>query len=414
MVHTSKACFALLSVLAVRSVAADDKKGQATCDASAAKYGPQEGKKCFQVQVVLAPMNKAEFPMGGNECRVAQPWKVAGYNRNKDGQCPNGYFCTKQPNVVADALGLLGYPPTNDTNATTYTASTTNPVTARCYPCSTATGSLDKQEVYGNCKTTFFPSTDQYSELSLIDLGSQTPPQHAVFEFTKEWDTSFFIQMGHINQGMSVVRSPIVRYYNDDTMTLAVTDFYASLGFYKGFPRVIDWEQTASINKLCGGGEGSPMTGNLVKSGSTPRWDMGSTCHSESAGTSSGVSVCTDEKTYHAGTACGFNTFKAKFLKGKFDTFVQEGDAHDCDQLMCAASLKPAAGATIDAKSALPPRIYLTWAGTDKDDNNFVSKGLSYASFKQYSAVELAHEAVKVSQAKAECLKNYATNKKPC
>merc|ERR1719272_313656 len=170
-------------------------------------------------------------------------------------------------------------------------------------------------------------------------------------------------------------------------MTAAVTDLYMAIGMYKGFPRVLKWEQTKAILPNCAGVDATvdkPNTG----AGNAPRWDMAGMCQWVKEGTSSDKTICPPKAVLSAGSLCGFNTFTAKFTKGVFAGFLQEGSAHDCAELMCGKVVDP-----LKRKDTAPPQLFLTWAGTDKNDNNLVSKGLSFASFKQYSAFELYTKA---------------------
>ena len=58
-----------------------------------------------------------------------------------------------------------------------------------------------------------------------------------------------------------------------------------------------------------------------------------------------------------------------------------------------------------------PFNIYITWTGTDKDERDMSSQGLSYESFRQYSAFEAIAAARDVAREVAEKSRRCVTSK---
>ena len=351
-------------------------------------------------------MSRTDCPLGWN-CNL-----VAKTNSNSDGTaapreleaCRNGLYC-HHSNSKPDEAGT-------------------------CEQCASCVG-----DECGNCRTTFYPQVDQYSVLRLQDscdylltedpcngvMGcfwddvgkkclpgpvpsqgegnhlnlrppavAHSPPdtdKHMVFVPGQE----FYVEMGRQGVGNGVVRSPIVVFADGDDGTEAIA-MYLKLGMLNGIPRLITWEQTGKINSDCGGLQHVTSSGSL----SNIR-NMTAVCNSISG-------HCADStKQWHM-TDCGFNTYKGYYPEdGKFAgmqwtdppesgaSTIDGAPVDDCSQDMCG--VKPEKGDPVG-----PVQLYLTWTGTDLDARDMTSGGLTYESFRQYSAFE----AVKAAKDKAQ------------
>jgi len=253
---------------------AQDQKMCKECDGAAATAGPQLYGKCMAVHVVLAynasrsihesdhherqyPGSKdsdpgtenqkcAVVPGGGEHFKCPLYWNCRSDKHNL--ACRNGLYCSNATEASGEG--------------------------SKCLQCANCKGAKE----CGNCKTTFYPSVDEYSSFQIFDTcgactGSkqtqcddisgcmevkgkclpgphwnspnkapadatiQAQDEHVLFAKNQE----FFLEMGTLDGGHGIVRSPIAVYAQDD---LEVTTFYAKFGIGSGYPRNIEWEQT--------------------------------------------------------------------------------------------------------------------------------------------------------------------------
>jgi len=368
---------------------------------------------------------------------------------NSASDCPVGWNCHTVAAIgaAADAAdfgvqacrnGLYCHP-----------ADARNPAdTGVCEQCAGCTGAN-----CGNCQTKFYPQVDQYSVLRLLDycgdlaeeecaghMGcmwadgapapatgvcrpgptpvagssgnliaarSAKPDKHVTFSAGQE----FFLEMGQEGVGNGVVRSPVVAFANDDTAS--VIAMYAKIGLVDGHPRQIMWEQTGQINTAC--------TPKVSRTGSMDNYrNVTVSCDSVGGHCPDLVQPWDGHQTGLGWdmTDCGFATIRGYYDENrKFGGMrwpVENSDPsseqyspnaeRDCSQSMCAV--------TLDAAEGLSPfNIYTTWTGTDVDQRDMTSSGLSYESFRQYSAFEAISAARNVAREVAEKSRRCVTQK---
>ena len=316
-----------------------------------------------------------------------------------------------------------------------------------------------------NCRPGPTPAAGNSGQHLTLRASTDTKPdKHVTFSAGQE----FFLETGQEGVGNGVVRSPVVAFSNDDQSY--VIAMYAKIGLLNGFPRLFTWEQTGVINSACSPkvnrpgsmntirnitagctSAGGACEGNACCDDTARQWDMtdcgfstytgyyadgkfagmqwpGPSCTGTATDTSatpdcsavapSADLTCPAGCTYDAGT----------------DTDVHPQADADCSQSMCAVEAPAAADLQsgdvrcnspfiIHPRSVLtllclhkqevlsPFNIYLTWTGTDKDARDMSSQGLSYESFRQYSAFEAIAAARDVAREVAEKSRRCVTSK---
>ena len=323
-----------------------------------------------------------------------------------------------------------------------------------CEECAGCTGTS-----CGNCKTSFYPRVDQYSVMRLadscqpqMDSAKGTPTEqcdaimgcvmsgddcvpgpipgdhagavgvsghlalkapaatavdgHTIFRTPSSSARivaqEFFVEMGLEGNGNAVVRSPIA-VFSKDSMAEA-TAMYLKLGVLNGIPRKVSWEQTGLINTACTLKVNWPLSRSNVRSNITAACSSVDD-HCGVHGPIGGKWPMTD---------CGFGTYEGyypadgKFAGMSWPAGTEGAPADDCSQNFCGAS-PPTAAELADPKfgGVNPIQLYLTWAGTDAEGRHMSSGGLTYESFRQYSAFEA------ISGAK-HALSEVAANSRRC
>ena len=400
-----------------------------------------EWGQCLEVSVVLVNdgVLSGDVPEDnhgkyGQRCVRAEHFTGDGISVEKASDCPRGWNCNSDDDdgVHACRNGLY----CNQAGT--------------CDPCS----SCPPDGSCGNCRTTFYPRVDDYSVLRLTDycdrtshqdtcngwMGcmwaggeegkclpgpipssaqgdhlSLTKPQldaradhdkHIIFTPNQE----FYVEMGRDGVGNGVVRSPIVVFAQDNVEVAAM---YLKLGMVHGFPRKIAWEQTHAISSSCGDPGGTTPAVKYTAKRSNLRPHMLAKCasvdgHCADNGGAGGV-------TLWPMTDCGFSTLEGYYKDKKFhgmqwvgpppkNETIDGGPPDDCTQDMCG--ITPAKDGEV-----APVQIYPTWMGTDKNDRDMTSGGLTYESFQQYSAFEAAKDATDVAKALAEKSRKCVTSK---
>jgi hypothetical protein len=246
--------------------------------------------------------------------------------------------------------------------------------------------------------------------------------KHTIFVPHQE----MFLEMGALREGHGIVRSPIVLLSNGE---VEVDAMYAKLGLVHGFPRKIVWEQTAQINPGC---DKNPHLSHH-RTSSTLLPALGAPCSITGDDEDAGCNPIIGNKENPApllgpagkpipetqgfwpATECGFSTLLGSYNDGKFNGMVWPPDTDkdkfpqakntDCSQDMCGI-------AAHDAKTNLYPlHIYISWTGTDVDDRDMSSAGLSYQSFHAFSAkgatANLMSQAKDLKKSGKECLTNH-------
>ena len=322
-----------------------------------------------------------------------------------------------------------------------------------CEECAGCTGAS-----CGNCKTTFYPRVDQYSVMRLADscapqmdpakgiaaeppetkgcdaimgcmtvgtkcvpgpltgttTGSTTdlkaptcpadgcPDGHTIFRAPSAADKivaqEFFVEMGLEGNGNAVVRSPIAVFSDKD---FEATAMYLKAGVLNGIPRKVSWEQTGLITTACAHKVTWPLSRSNVRDNIT------AACasiddHCGVPGPISGKWPMTD---------CGFGTYEGYYpADGKFAGMTwpdgtEGAPSDDCSQTFCAEE-PPDPGPDVN-----PIQLYMTWAGTAADARDMSSGGLTYESFRQYSAFEGLSAAKDAFKGVAACSRECVTNK---
>merc|ERR1711865_1075349 len=345
----------------------------------------------------------AVVPGGGNKCPLY--WNCRSDKHNL--ACRNGLYCSNATEASGEG--------------------------SKCLQCANCKGAKE----CGNCKTTFYPSVDEYSSFQIFDTcgawtgskdthcddisgcmeveGKCLPgphwnsqdeaPANATITGHDEHvllakNQEFFLEMGTLDGGHGIVRSPIAVYAQGE---LEVTAFYAKLGIGSGYPRNIEWEQTGEISS---------------KQECAKKITHERTVKHELAGikgfcaTVADEDACADTTTAFPATECGFSTFKGAYKEGKFigmqwpaDTDLDEipqAKHTDCNQNMCAQP----------AGSLAPIQFLVTWSGTDADGRPMTSSGKSYQSFHVFQNVAIdtitatADSASKLKSKGATCLQD--------
>lgn len=302
----------------------------------------------------------------------------------------------------------------------------------------------------GNCRTTFYPRVDEYSVLRVQDYcdrtsqpetcngwmgcywaGSHCLPgpipstgagghlslrapdetlatdadKHMIFTPGQE----FYVEMGRDGVGNGVVRSPIVVFAQDNVEVAAM---YLKLGMVKGFPRKISWEQTHVISSSCGVPGGTPPHVKYPGSRSHLRPQMVAHC----ASTEGHCPPPQSPPQTWPMTDCGFSTFEGHYdTERKFsgmrwvgpaptNATIEGGPPDDCTQDMCGT-------VPVKGEPVAPVQMYLTWMGTDIDDRDMTSGGLTYEAFQQYSAFEAISKAKDVASNLAKKSRECVTSK---
>jgi hypothetical protein len=194
--------------------------------------------------------------------------------------------------------------------------------------------------------------------------------------------------------------------FSKDT-TAEATAMYLKAGVLDGIPRKVSWEQTGLINTAC------PLKVTWPLSRSNVHENITAACSCSSIDDHCGVPGPYGGK--FAMTDCGFGTYEGYYpADGKFAGMSwldgTEGTlSDDCSQTFCAA--EPPNLADIAASSVNPIQLYITWVGTDADARDMSSGGLTYESFRQYSAFEGVSKAKDAFMAVASKSRKCVTNK---
>lgn len=329
-----------------------------------------------------------------------------------------------------------------------------------CANCAAGNG-LNEFQACGNCRTTFYPRVDQYSVLRIKDYcdpddstikeaecngmmgchwagagkcrpGPHAEPRHKDDDHidldfptastndehvTLRPDQEFFVEMGQRGHGNGVVRSPVVVFSKPQgaagAKTVEAAGMYLKLAMLNGHPRRISWEQTGKISPNCGFDASSPDAHLHVQvdglSRNNPLRGITATCDSPE-----NPSHCRDTNTPWPMTECGFGTYDGYYQKNDGDqvpkfagmrwvdhdnnTIPGSSLPVDCSQDMCG----------LEPTDITPVQIYVTWAGTDKDDRDMTSGGLTFESFQQYStftAIQAAKDgATTLAEKSRQCV----------
>lgn len=395
-----------------------DQEQCADCDGAEATAGPQLYGKCMAVKVVLA-YNASRSIHESDHHERQYPGSKDSDPGTENQQCAKGNItaakCPLHWNCGANNLACRnGLYCSNGTEA--------SGKGSKCLQCANCKGAE-----CGNCKTTFYPSVDEYSSFQIFDTcgawtGSKHPkcndisgcmevkgkclpgpywngPHENPYDALETSSDAhvllaknqeFFLEMGTPHGGHGIVRSPIAVYAQDD---LEVTLFYAKIGMGSGYPRNIEWEQTGELSS---------------KQECAKKITHERTVTNEIAGikgfcaTVADEDACTDTTTAFPATECGFSTFKGAYSKeGKFigmqwpaDTDhdeIPQAKHTDCNQNMCAQS----------EGTLSPIQFFVTWSGTDADGRPMISSGKSYQAFHLYqnSAIDTFKETADAASA---------------
>jgi hypothetical protein len=385
--------------------------------------GPVEWDECMEVRAVLV-FNLQDGPALSNNKGTEGASCEAGSNFSpsltETIMCPLGWNCVLDTagSVQACRNGL-------------FCETTAN----KCEQCAGCYSNSDAKiadggampPICGNCKTRFYPAVDEYAAFRLLDSCSQysasdcgstdgncdcnnvmgchdngdggcrpgpvasddslemtnpigtTVDSNVVFVANQE----FMLEMGMESVNFGMVRSPIVIYRDEQ---FSISAMYAMISMKEGYPRKIAWEQTAEVYTAC-----APSVKRKL-SASNNRSTIRATCSETGAADPKVCDYTTPGKMYD-GTDCGFSTLAGYVKEGKLqgmfwpptststDENIKRERANDCTQFMCASVIEP-------STAVAPIQIFVTWKGTDSTDRLMSSGGLSYESFRQYSAFE--------------------------